>query len=569
MHNPRAVILLCVCISPLEIFLFMFKQLLQKFSHRDEWPSPMTATERPLSPREQFGQIFDIIQLSHTFTDSKTFVDTIPKKRPKRIAKLYQKGYGTQLDLTRFVRDHFELPVALPDPEPAVNESDVDSTPLMVRAHIERMWDVLTRQADTTNKYSSLLPLPHRYIVPGGRFREIYYWDSYFTMLGLRESGKYDLMEDMVKNFAHIISRYGFIPNGNRTYYLTRSQPPMFAMMVELLAEVKGEEVYLAYSKHIYREYAYWMRGSKSNRFIKGIFNAHEHVVRMPNGTLLNRYWDESFSPREESFREDVELGRTMDESAYFYRNMRAGAESGWDYSSRWFTEGGDRSSIRIIELVPVDLNVLLFRTEEILSRIYQIKNKYTLSTKYDKLAQARREAIQTYLWHEDDGWFYDHVHSDGTLSSERTIAGIFPLFAGIATPEQAARMTEIVEQQFLRPGGVATTLKTSGEQWDAPNGWAPLQYVAVTGLDRYGAHALAEDIALRWCRLNISLFEKTGLLYEKYDIENTDAIAGGGEYHVQHGFGWTNGVLLALMNKYHIHTELPNTTHETTSTTT
>ena len=148
-------------------------------------------------------------------------------------------------------------------------------------SHIENLWTVLQRKSDLGIHGSSLLPLPYEYIVPGGRFREIYYWDSYFTMLGLKESGLHELMESMVRNFVHLIDNYGHMPNGNRTYYLSRSQPPVLSMMVDLLSEVKGEKVYTHYYPAIEKEYLYWMDEYKTTR----------HVVKMPDGSTLNRYY--------------------------------------------------------------------------------------------------------------------------------------------------------------------------------------------------------------------------------------------------------------------------------------
>lgn len=512
--------------------------------------------EKPQSPREIFGTVFDLIQLSHTYADSKTFVDMQPKRGPRRILKAYGKQYGAQLDIKRFVRDHFAPPPALPEPKEV---AEGENKALEIRQYIDMMWDVLRREPDRTHSNSSLLPLPHSYVVPGGRFREIYYWDSYFTMLGLRESARHDLIEDMVKNFAYLIERYGFVPNGNRSYYLSRSQPPVFSQMVELLAQLKGEEVYEKYRPFITKEYKFWMRGKDKPNVVKKRTNAAEHVVVMPDGEILNRYWDSSIAPREESFREDVEIGRVHEESANFYRNMRAGAESGWDYSIRWFEPGGGRESIRTTDIVPIDLNILLLQMEETLSKLYQREAKYTLCAKYERLANERREALHKYLWDEEAGWFGDYVLSEEKTNAENpTLAGMFALYAGVATTEQAGRMIERLERDFMRPGGVVNSLITSGEQWDAPNCWAPLVYVTVMGLERYGAHELAREIATRWCSLNIYVYEKTGLLLEKYNVEDIDTLATGGEYTLQDGFGWTNGVLLTLMNKYHINQELP-----------
>lgn len=504
--------------------------------------------EKPLSPRKLFGSIFDVVQLSQTFSDSKTFVDAVATKRVSKIQKDYQKMYGTQLDLSRFVKENFTLPELIGD------TTHTEIEPLIpIREYITSMWRVLERDSDMSVKKSSLLALPFKYIVPGGRFREIYYWDSYFTMLGLREEGEVELIESMVKNFAFLIDTYGFIPNGNRTYYLTRSQPPVFALMVEMLAEIKGESMYTEFQPQILKEYAYWMRGTKSSFFVNNKTDVSEHVVRMPDGEILNRYWDESISPREESFIEDVEVGKTIEESSQFYKNMRAGAESGWDFSSRWFKDVNVKTSIRTTDLVPIDLNILLLKMEEIIEHAYNLQQKTKSAISYSKHANNRRDAIRKYLWNEKSNWYCDYIISEKTISDQPTIAGAFALYGGIANTQQADEMSTKIRNEFLKVGGVATTLINSGEQWDAPNGWAPMQYICIAGLERHGNYTLAKEIAKRWCALNIETYKRTGFLFEKYDIENPAIIAHGGEYTVQKGFGWTNGVLLNLLNKYHL----------------
>jgi alpha,alpha-trehalase len=186
-------------------------------------------------------------------------------------------------------------------------------------------------RASGSYPWSSLLALPQAYIVPGGRFSETYYWDSYFTMLGLAESGREDLLKCMADNFAWLIETYGHIPNGNRTYYLSRSQPPVFALMVELFEEdgVRGAKRYL---DHLKMEHAFWMDGAES--LIP--HQAYRHVVRMPDGSLLNRYWDDrtrrGMNRGARTWRPPA-TGRPANE---VYRDLRAGAASGWDYSSRW-----------------------------------------------------------------------------------------------------------------------------------------------------------------------------------------------------------------------------------------
>lgn len=186
-------------------------------------------SQQPLPPDKIYGELFHEVQMKQIFSDSKTFVDCIPKKDPKTIMLAYSSNKDkSTFDLKKFVADNFEVPV-----NPAT-DYQTDTTVDIIN-HIKRLWKVLYRPANISSSPagvggregfgSSLLALPYPYIVPGGRFREIYYWDSYFTMLGLKESEEFEMIENMVKNFAYLIHQYGHIPNGNRTYYLGRSQP--------------------------------------------------------------------------------------------------------------------------------------------------------------------------------------------------------------------------------------------------------------------------------------------------------------------------------------------------------
>src|ERR1019366_267164 len=223
-----------------------------------------------------------------------------------------------------------------------------------VGSYIAQMWSVLARNPDAVETDSSLLPLSHPYVVPGGRFSEIYYWDSYFTMLGLEQDGRHDLARGMLENIASLIHRYGHMPNGNRSYYLSRSQPPFFAAMVDLIATHEGARAYRTYLPELQAEYDYWMDGAEG--LAPG--SAHGHVLRLKDGTLLNRYWDDRAVPRDESYREDVETVRHAERpAAEVYRDLRAGAESGWDFSSRWLADGSHLWTIRTTAIAPVDLN--------------------------------------------------------------------------------------------------------------------------------------------------------------------------------------------------------------------
>ncbi|TFF30445.1 alpha,alpha-trehalase TreA [Mucilaginibacter psychrotolerans] len=494
------------------------------------------------TPRQLFPGLFEAVQSSDIFPDNKTFVDCTPKFEPSQIMKSYNEQKGkTGFDLKEFLLSNFTPPAS---PTHAFQTNIEDG----IRKHIDTLWQVLQRKPDAGSKLSSLAALPNPYIVPGGRFREIYYWDSYFTMLGLQQSHQENVIENMIDNFAYLIDTYGFIPNGNRAYYLTRSQPPFFAMMVNLLAKSKGTSVLMKYQPQLIKEYNYWMLESAT--LAKG--QAAHRAVRMPDGSILNRYWDESDQPREESYIKDVDAAKTTTQALPdFYHHIRAAAASGWDFSSRWFTDPAKIGTIQTADLVPVDLNCLMYNMELTIARSYQAKGNKIQFMLYLSKAAARKKTILKYFWDEKNDWFNDYNWTTNKRNAIPTLAAVFPLEFKIATAVQAKKIADGLKANFLKPGGLVTTLNFSGQQWDAPNGWAPLQYMAIDGLENYNHHELARDIAARWMNLNIRVFKQTGKLLEKYNVVDTNLTAGGGEYPLQDGFGWTNGVLLKLMNRY------------------
>jgi alpha,alpha-trehalase len=496
------------------------------------------------SPRQLFPGLFEAVQLSDVFPDNKTFVDCTPRRDPKLIMNDYlaQKNVAS-FNLKQFVTENF----ILPDASAPVFKSDVS---LGVRKHIDTLWHVLYRKHDTVSRYSSLIPLPFDFVIPGGRFRETYYWDSYFTMLGLQESHQTKIIQNMIGNFAYLIDKYGFIPNGTRTYYLTRSQPPFFSMMIDLLAKDEGAQVYIKYQPELLKEYEFWMEGGKT----LAAGQAHRMVVRMADGEVMNRYWDDSDQPREESYKQDVGTGKkTTQAPGDFYRNIRAAAESGWDFSTRWMDESEKLENIQTTSIVPVDLNCLLYHLERTIAHSYLLQENLPLSRLYEQKALAREKAILKYCWSAKDTWFMDYNWRLQKISPVKTLAGMFPLEFNIADIRQATALSNGLKTDFLKPGGLITTLNRSGQQWDSPNAWAPLQYMAIQGLINYHKDALARSIAEDWIGTNVRTFNATGKLMEKYNVVDTDVKAGGGEYPLQDGFGWTNGVLLNLLNRYHM----------------
>ncbi len=497
-----------------------------------------TAGHAQPSPDILYGDLFRAVQLAPVFEDSKTFPDCLPKQAPDIILADYEAQKDrADFDLEAFVLEHFALP---PNPSSGFQTDTTNN----IEEHIAELWLVLTR-APSAGGNSSLIGLPNPYVVPGGRFREIYYWDSYFTMLGLAEDGRDDLIEDMVKNFAYLIDTIGFIPNGNRTYYTSRSQPPFFSLMVRLLAERRGQDVLGEYLPQLEKEYQFWMEGADQ---LTETNVTHRRVVRVGE-TVLNRYWDDRPVPRPEAYKEDIALaaeaeGRTAEE---VYRNLRAAAESGWDFSSRWFADGESFATIRTTELIPVDLNSLMYHLEMTLADAYGQRGEGTQRARMAKKAQERRRAIQRYCWSPDDRFYYDYDFVNEKTTGQRTLAATYPLFFKLARQSEARAVAQVLEAQFLGPGGLRTTLSKTGQQWDAPNGWAPLQWVAAYGLQQYGYDRLAAEISQRWRANNERVYDNTGKLVEKYNVDDIELEAGGGEYPVQDGFGWSNGVYLKM----------------------
>jgi alpha,alpha-trehalase len=495
-------------------------------------------------PSIAYGDLYRAVELGGVFPDSKTFPDMIPDAKPAEIVKRYHAEKAKpDFDLAAFVHRHFTGPTP---PGPTVEPAAADEHLL---AYVHRLWAALRQSEPKVPPYATLQPLPHPYVVPGGRFREVYYWDSYFTMLGLEGDGEDALAHDMLKNFAVETDRYGLIPNGNRSYYLSRSQPPFFSLMVSLAAEHGGAKALAAYRAELAKEWAFWMAGAAT---LKGAGVAR-NVVRLADGTILNRYWDARDAPRDESYKEDVATAATSNRPAgQVWRDLRAAAESGWDFSSRWLGDGTTLATVRTLGMIPVDLNALLVHLERTLAESYRQGGDAGQAAIFLRRAERRAAAIRRLLWSPEAGVFTDYLIEQGRTTGAVTAATLYPLFLKIATPEQAKIVAQTVREKLLDVGGLATTLSTSGQQWDAPNGWAPLQWIAVTGLRNYGEEDLAKEVAERWVHKNIAGFAQTAKLVEKYNVTTTGGDAGGGgEYATQIGFGWTNGVLVALANLY------------------
>lgn len=503
-----------------------------------------------LTPADRYEELFVAVQSQRVFDDSKDFVDCVPRGDPQAILAAYRRERRTPgFDLTAFVRQHFAAPELAP--------SDYVARPgRTLTQHIDALWPVLTRQPRRHPPRSSLLPLPHDYVVPGGRFAELYYWDSYFAMVGLAESGCAALLQAMTDNFAWLIDTHGHVPNGTRSYYLSRSQPPVFALMVEL-CEACGGPSAIDYLPQLRKEHAWWMDGADGLR--PG--QTRRRVVRLPDGTVLNRYWDDRDAPREESWREDVATAAESERPcADVYRDLRAAAESGWDFSTRWLREPDDPAaapSLRLADIcttsiLPVDLNAFLFKLEAAIARLSAADGDGDCAGHFEAKARDRATAVRRLMWSDAQAAFFDFDWQRGRLRRGLTAASVVPLFTSLASPGQAVALAGTLRGRLLAPGGLATTELASGQQWDRPNGWAPLQWMAVRGLADYGHGALAREIAGRWLATVDEVYRSEAKLVEKYALRQLpgDRSAGGsgGEYPLQDGFGWTNGVTRRLL---------------------
>ena len=317
--------------------------------------------------------------------------------------------------------------IVTPDVASGGRPSASTSTPL---------WERLTRNTPTTAPYSSLLPLPRPYVVPGRRFRELYYWDSYFTMLGLAESGRTDLLEDMAQNFADLIDSYGHAPNRTLNYYLTRSQPPFFFAMVGLLSPMDPAASFARYLPQLKTEYAFWMEGEKS----LPAGGAHRRVVALDDGSILNRYWDDSDAPRDESYREDVVVARSdvAGPSSDLSGDSR-GRRKRVGFQLRWFADLRTLGSIDTTEIIPIDLYALLFGLENAIRAGCERAGDRDCAEDYARRAAARRAAIDRFLWDQSRGVYLDYRWTLKQRIDRLSAATLYPLFTQVASEAQAA----------------------------------------------------------------------------------------------------------------------------------
>lgn len=412
--------------------------------------------------------------------------------------------------------------------------------------------EIRTLPADSQIKEHGLLYLPGSYVVPGGRFNEMFGWDSYFILLGLLQDRELELAQSVVDQFIYEIEHYGTILNANRTYFLTRSQPPVLTLMVlALFAHTQDKKWLQSVLPAIEKYYTFWTT------------EPHLHPE-----TGLSRFFDFGSGPAPEVISDEKDAeGKThydrileyyttqnLNFDAYynsasgftesFYRGDRSMRESGFDCSHRF-----GLFNLEITQYLPVCLNVLLYKMEQDVAQIYHILGKDNLD--WRDRATKRSQTINQLMWDEQAGLYFDYNFVTQQRSQYEFATTFYPLWAGIASPQQAEKVAKNLSK-FLAPGGLLTSTTVTGNQWDAPFGWAPLHLIAVQGLSRYQYLPQAKDIAQRFIALVVQEFEKFGVIVEKYDVVKCSANVSD-EIHFGYssneiGFGWTNGVFLELL---------------------
>jgi alpha,alpha-trehalase len=403
-----------------------------------------------------------------------------------------------------------------------------------------------------------LLYLPHPYVVPGGRFNEMYGWDSYFIQLGLLRDGRIELARNMADNFLYQIAQYGTILNANRTYFLTRSQPPFLTEMMLGVFDKVHDRAWLQQSvPAIEKYYRFWTSPPHlieslglSRYFDLGDGPAPEVLADERDAQGRTHYDRVTEYYRSHPAIDDYDVTQFYDRSAdrltdLFYKGDRSMRESGFDPSNRF-----GPFSVDIIHYAPVCLNALLYRMELDAARIATILGQPSSADEWRSRARKRREYMDRYLWDPAAGLYFDYNFQTGQRREYAFATTFYPLWAGAASPEQARAVVRNLSR-FEAPGGVLTSTQVTGSQWDAPFGWAPLQIIAVNGLRRYGYQVAADRLARKFVSLVEEDFAAHGTIVEKYDVRrrSSDLAAGlkFGYTSNEVGFGWTNAAVLEL----------------------
>mmetsp|Transcript_131 Transcript_131/g.260 ORF Transcript_131/g.260 Transcript_131/m.260 type:complete len:543 (+) Transcript_131:1-1629(+) len=478
------------------------------------------------------GNLLDAVQRGRIFADGKEFVDMPARFTAQEVLTAFSRlpeGTADAEDaLARMVSENFDPAGSdLEDLEPEDWVAHPDGfLPHLSPGgdlkrwalHVHALWRQLSKRVrlpvGAEPSQHTLLPLPHPFQVPGSRFREMYYWDNLWVVRGLLVSGMHTSASHIAANMLTMVERHGFMPNGTRSYYLNRSQPPLLSQIVqEVHAAAPDRRLLRRALPALRREHELFTSGARSVS-VRDSATGETHA--------LSRYHADWRAPRPESYREDVDTaqaaaGRPAEK---VYCDIASAAESGWDFSSRWFEDGENLHSIRTTRVAPADLNAFLYQMERNIADIAAALGECGTAAEFEAAADRRRAAIHALMWDGERGRWEDLLLEEegsgsggGVWTAARSSRGVYassfaPLWCGCAADEAqaAAACRGLRDSGLLKPGGVATSLSASGQQWDGDNGWPCLQSMIVEGLRRHaGAEGrkLADSIAQRWLRNN------------------------------------------------------------------
>ncbi|KAI4315561.1 hypothetical protein L6164_028357 [Bauhinia variegata] len=519
--------------------------------------------------------------LGNTNFDAKTYVDLALKFDLSATEKAFDKlarsanGSVSVNDFNNFIETYFDgagddLEYSIPGdfvPEPPgflpkVKHPEVRAWALKVHS----LWKNLSRKESTRVKTQphlhTLLPLPASFIIPGSRFREVYYWDSYWVIRGLLVSKMYKTAAAIVTNLIAFIEEYGFVLNGARAYYTNRSQPPLLSAMIYEIYKSTGDVKLVKRAlPALRREYEFWNS------------EIHRVTIRDTQGCshTLNHYYAMWNKPRPESSTTDKASASKLlnaSEKQHFYHELASTAESGWDFSTRWMRDPSEFTTLATTSIIPVDLNAFILGMELNIAFFAKVTGDKSTAERFLELSEFRKKAMNSVFWNEDMKQWLDYWLSNPSCEGDHVWVAQHQnknIFASNFVPlwmdpfhSDTSLVRKVVKSLktcgLLRAHGIATSLTESGQQWDFPNGWAPLQHMLVEGLVKSGlkeARSLAEEIAVRWITTNYISFKKTGVMHEKFDVGHCGEFGGGGEYVPQTGFGWSNGVVLAFLEEF------------------
>ena len=483
------------------------------------------------------------------------------------------------------------LPAEMPEPE-----AIIQLVKTRCRVDVKSLPDPISSHGELDNseiKPEGLLYLEHPYVVPGGQFNEMYGWDSYFIIRGLLLAGHLDLAKGMVENFFFEIQHYGAVLNANRTYYLTRSQPPFLSSMVLAVYQAEGlankqDPAWLrrAYD-FVVRDHQQWTNpphlagdtdlsryfdhgegpvpeivgdpnsyyrgvaqflaahGGSNEKYLIRLDEAHADTNLKIVGPVFTLPGPCAGTP-EHSARGDCTKTMKVALTAEYYKGDRSMRESGFDVSFRFGPFSADTH-----HYAPICLNSLLYKTEKDLEHISKLLGQDDDAAKWNRLAEQRRENIDKYLWDQERGQYFDFDFTTHTRSTYEYATTFYPLWAGLASEQQARAVMNNLKR-FENRGGLAMSQVESQAQWDFPYGWAPIHLLACEGMRRYGYNEDADRVSYNFLTMVLQNFERDRTIREKYDMVTRTSVTHIVEGYAQNvvGFGWTNGAFLVLANQ-------------------